>query len=1228
MLRRILIGISCVLISALVPAQKPVKKKPAKQIIEKKGTDSLDLRLVLVGDAGSLIAGRPSVLNSMKKHFKFDDKTTVLFLGDNLYDYGLPDETYQHYTQIVAALDSQINLIKGTKAKAIMIPGNHDWANGAPQGYESVVRQQQYVDRFSSQNLDFLPKEGCPGPVEVDLSKNVVLVVMDSQWWLQREDKPGIESDCNTKTEDDVINELKDILNKNFNKLIILAMHHPFKSNGPHGGYYTWKQHVFPFTDINSKLLVPLPVLGSIYPITRSVFGSPQDIKNPFYTNMIAKVMGAVKSHPNVIFVSGHEHNLQYIKDSSYNYIISGAGCKTNRVSKGRKAEFAEASLGFATLDIYKNKTVGLNFYIVDEKRQDSLTQKYSDRILDFSKLPPLEKKDAVTPEFVYKDLVIAPASEQYKKVSKLKAWFNGSNYRKEWSAPIGLKVFNINKEKGGFKIDGLGGGNQTKSLKLIDKKGEEWALRTIDKDPEKAIPENFRNTFASAVVQDMISASHPYAPLPAAALAKDAGIIATAPEFFFVPDDPSLGYYRPLFADKVCMLEKKEPNGKKDNKSTYKVMDKMREDNEHTVDQNKVLNARLLDMLLGDWDRHFDQWRWATDDTGKGKIYYPMPKDRDQAFFYSDGLLVKFLERRMPFLRGLSQRMKKLSDLNMVAKDFDRMFLNSISKETWDSITVRFVNKMTDSAIHKAVLDLPADIYSIRGEKIEKKLVSRRKQLRSKSMGYYKFLSKEVVVTGSNNDELYKVKNNNNDLEITGYVYDRESDSSFVTFHRIFNPSETKEVRIFGFNGNDKFEIDSAAKSKILIRFIGGKGNDTFLIKSNVRTHLYDVTTEKNYGEGNPRSRTHFSADPEINKYELKSYQYPVKSFPRIAIGYNLDDKFMIGGGFLFRSYKFHREPFANEHRFTALFALVQKGAQFKYNGTFNKLIAGNDILVSAKLNIPGINNFYGIGNETKATEPKKYYLARYREASAEVLIRKVKFDKLALYAGPSFYQYWNRLYHNDGKILGTPSLAGLDSVDVYTSHAYLGAKAGIHLNNLNSEIFPTRGIDWANNFTWQEGVNGTKNRLAKLESDMTVYASLKIPARVTGVIKLGGGKIFTDSTKFFQYLTLGQNNSLRGFRKNRYAGDGLLYGSLELRIKVLEGHSYVFPGQVGLIVFNDVGRVWKRGESSNRWHYSYGGGLYFVPFNTAILSVAIGKSEDQNVFNISIGTKFNFTF
>ncbi len=108
-----------------------------------------------------------------------------------------------------------------------------------------------------------------------------------------------------------------------------------------------------------------------------------------------------------------------------------------------------------------------------------------------------------------------------------------GKNNPKERATPVKLKVFDINKEHGGFKIEELGGGKQTRSLHLKDTAGVKWALRSLNKDPSKAIPENIRSTFAADIVQDMISAANPYGALPVPVLASALGLVHSTPQYF-----------------------------------------------------------------------------------------------------------------------------------------------------------------------------------------------------------------------------------------------------------------------------------------------------------------------------------------------------------------------------------------------------------------------------------------------------------------------------------------------------------------------------------------------------------------------------------------------------------------------------------------------------------------------------------------------------------------------
>ena len=383
-------------------------------------TDTISQRIILIGDGGELTNGRHPVVEAAKRLIKLDKKTTVLFLGDNIYKTGLPDDQAPTFNDSKAVLDSQLSIAENTEARIIMLPGNHDWSNGERSGYESIIREQLYVDVLNKPNVQFYPKDGCPGPIEVSLGTDVTVVIFDSQWWLHPYEKPGIESDCDCKTTEELLTQIEDLVTRNSKKLVILACHHPFKSNSVHGGYFTLKQHIFPFTDVRRNLYIPLPILGSIYPIARSVFGTPQDLKHPTYANMITQITNAVKSHPHVVFAAGHDHGLQLIQDSSYNYIVSGGGCKINRASSGGKSKYAASMRGFAVMEVSTNKNVTVSFYTVE----DTVKNAFTTTMLNFASLPEptgdSAKREVTITNIQFKDSVSISASDKYQPVEGL----------------------------------------------------------------------------------------------------------------------------------------------------------------------------------------------------------------------------------------------------------------------------------------------------------------------------------------------------------------------------------------------------------------------------------------------------------------------------------------------------------------------------------------------------------------------------------------------------------------------------------------------------------------------------------------------------------------------------------------------------------------------------------------------------------------------------------------
>ncbi|MEP6928133.1 MAG: BamA/TamA family outer membrane protein [Ginsengibacter sp.] len=1197
--------------------------------------DSIQARIILIGDAGELNYGREPVVDAARDLIPLNEKTTVLYLGDNLYNYGLPDDVAPAYKDLKSILDSQINIVKGTKAKVVFIPGNHDWSNAAADGIEILKRQESYVLSQGLPNVYFYPRDGCPGPVLHKINDDIVMILYDSQWFIRKDgEKPGIESDCDYKTEDEFYAELDDMLSRNSNKLVILAGHHTLKSYGIHGGYFRLKQFIFPLTDMKPKLLIPIP-FGFIYPVARGVFGTPEDLQYPAYANMIVNVKKIVQKHQNVIFVAGHEHTLQLIKDSSYYYVVSGAGSKSTRVNTGKKILYGAQSFGFANLVISKNKNVHIDFYTVSK---DSVSHSYSNNLFNFSTIKKESFDSSSIPEAVpivsFKDSVTVAIDTAYQQISALHKLFAGKNYRKEWGTPVHLKVFKIDKEMGGFTIKSLGGGKQTKSLRLEDKDNHEWILRTVDKDPAGSVPELLKSNIHSKIMQDMISAEHPFGALVVPLLADAAQVEHTEPKYYFVPDDPALGLYRKLFANKICLLEFHEPTSdESETKSTAKVINKIIEDSKNHIDQEAVLRARLLDMMIGDWDRHFDQWRFGTADTGVGKLYYPIPRDRDNAFFYSDGVFIRSLSiAALPYLQGFRKHFPNIKWFNWKERNFDRLFMNNLDGNKWKRIITKFQEDETDNVIEEAVRQLPPEIYNHDEKKMAAKLKSRRDLLSKAGLRYYRFLSKEVNIVGSNKNEYFKVFNTNDSLEVKVYKRKRSTDSSSLMFDRIFDSKSTKFINLYGLNGDDIFEVDSTAASKIKLRIIGGKGSDTFNIKGNVRNVIYDNKNniENNYIENSHKTKNGISTDPNVNRYNITGFNYNIYRLPLLNVAYNEEDRLVAGIGYSYKTFSFRKEPYSTYQRLTSLYSFNTGAYQLKYFGEFNQVINKYDIVANGAIYNSVLNNFFGLGNETKKdnTKDHNFYRVRYNYLAGDLMVRK-RFHNLAeLNFGPSYYHYWNHYYDNKVSILGKPRLIGLDSASIFSDKSYAGAKVSIVIHNLNSDLLPTRGVFWNTEFSSLFGINKNSRQFTKLTTDMTLYSSYNDQPKLVSVLRIGYGHIFSENYEYFQAVDLGENNYLRGFKKNRFSGKSVLYQSIELRLRLFESKSYIVPGAVGLIAFNDVGKIWVKDQSSRKWHDGYGAGLYYSPYNFGIVSATVAFSNEGSLFNFSIGTKFNITF
>jgi hypothetical protein len=1198
----------------------------------------------LIGDAGEPTIAQSTIPQVIQQHLSIEKyPVSVLFLGDNIYPKGLPAEGEKHADESRHILQMQVDWVKDLPVTTYFIPGNHDWHKGGRNGWTRINQQQAFLDSLHLPAVTLFPRNGCPGPVSIPLGSSTVLVIIDTQWLLHPWDKPGEESDCACKSSADVLNAVRDVLVENQHKRVIVAAHHPIITYGEHGGVAPFRDHIFPLRKAHRSLYVPLPVVGSIYPLYRRYIGNIQDTAHPVYRQWSQSLESILREFPGSIYVSGHEHALEYIRKDSTVFIVSGTGSKTTFVKQKKYAAFASGVKGFARLEIDSVGAGKVTFIQVDAAHPAGKIL-YESSLTVPARLRAAAKASAEARNFP--DTVRLQASRQYHAGQARTRWL-GANYRQEWETPVSVPVFDIRTEQGGLTILQKGGGMQTLSLRLADSTGREWVLRSVEKYPEHAVPENLRNTFAEDLVQDQISAAHPYGALVIASLADAAGIYHTNPRLVFIPDDPALGIYRKDFANRLALFEERPDGDARDQSSfgnsekiisTTKVLEKLQKDVDNRVDEEFTLRSRLFDLWIGDWDRHDDQWRWASFGKKKKEVFRPIPRDRDQAFFVNEGRVPRIWSRKwaLPKFEGFDEAIDWVPGLAFNARYFDRSFLTSLTEEQWRMMARELQQALTDEVIEGAIRQWPPEIASIHGDQIIRALKKRRDDLEGYAISLYQFLARTVSITGSDQREWFEVASSKGSLQVTGYKLKKSGERGDVFYTRVFKAEETKEVRLYGLAGDDRFVVSGKDKNNVRVRIIGGAGSDSVRVSPGMRrVWVYDEPSTPLAGPLHDRT----DDDPAVNVYDRKDFQYN-RLAPLIYGNFNPDDGLFLGGGVLYQDYGFRKQPYRQRHIAVASVAPATNSYNFIYRGDFTQVLGRWNAEFDIDVKSPNfVNNFFGLGNQTKfnrdiddepgidADRAIDYYRFRFEEIRTELKLHR----RVGLYGTVEWGGIYQQIEIEEPH--GEDRFVYNEFNTTYEYNRYAGARVAYAMDHRDSKVFTRRGILLQAEAKALKGLTDHAESVSSWNGSISFYQSFRLPARVTYALRVGGGRN-ASRYNFYQAQILDGKNELRGFRKTRFYGDSKAYMNNEIRLKLLTFRSYLFPATLGVHGFYDVGRVWYKDSagidpsatdgSSSVWHTGFGGGIWFTPFNMTVVSTEFGHSVDGNMVYVRLGFLF----
>ncbi len=816
-------------------------------------------------------------------------------------------------------------------------------------------------------------------------------------------------------------------------------------------------------------------------------------------------------------------------------------------------------------------------------------------------------------------------AAGPHYRASGLHRLLFGREYRSLWSTPISVPVLDLRTFAGGLKPVSKGGGQQTKSLLLVAGDGREFFFRSVDKDPSATLPPELRPTVAGDVVRDQTSSALPTAPLVVGPLLDAAEILRGTSQLFILPEDPHLGEFLPEFAGLMGFLEERVGGpgsgsahwgGASEIITSDSLLARMARGTEDRAEARAFLTARLVDLLIGDWDRHSGQWSWARFGAAEPRRWIPIPQDRDQAFAKYDGVLLYVARQSAPQLTNFGPEYPYLAGAMWNGRDLDRRLLSELEWPVWESTAIGLQSALSDAVIDDAVRALPPEHYELSGADLAAALRARRDHLLKAARGYYDLLAGQVDVHGTDAaDEASLTREPDGVVELT---LSRPGESAKDPyFRRRFDPGATREVRLFLEGGNDR-AIVRGGGSGPLLRILGGEGQD----------RLVDSTRkgrERFYDDAGAPARTGGSS----SKVDRRPYTIPRKNPEAVperdwgkrwtastSLSFGPDIGVLIGGGRTLTAYGFRKDPYASRHQFRAAFATGPRSYRLEYRGDWRRENSARRVDLLARASGIDVISFSGFGNENRAPGNNEFYRVTQDAFGLQPSLVFPVGRQATLRVGPvlkyvSTDERPGRFLSSLGDLYGTGNFGEI------------GAGLTLRYDSRDRAAFATKGIVLELGGSAYPAIWDVDSTFGEVHGEAVTYLSARAPLHPTLALRIGGRKLW-GRYPFFEAAFIGGASTVRLGRVNRYAGDASAYGSTELRLSLAKV-KLVLPAEVGIFGLADAGRVFLAGETSDTWHAAGGGGLWVSYLERAYtLSLAIAKGNERTGIYAQAGFGF----
>jgi hypothetical protein len=831
----------------------------------------------------------------------------------------------------------------------------------------------------------------------------------------------------------------------------------------------------------------------------------------------------------------------------------------------------------------------------------------------------------------------LAPAhgEEQSKKTvtvvpdSRLAAsgiyrFFLGNGYRELWTTSIEAEYLDLRTYAGGLTPTGTGKGMQSLGLRFIGADGKPYTFRPLKKSLLDLLPADLKDTVVEDVTDDQVKSAMPTAPPVIPVLLDAVNVLHNTPKIIVIPDDPILGEYREYFAGQVGTIEE-WPNegsggtpgfaGATEVHSTDELIEVLKSDPAQQIDARSFLTARLVDLVIGDWDRHRGQWRWANVGEGSPPAWMPIPEDRDQAFAKYDGVLFSVARLMVPQLTNFGPKYNSILGITWNGRTVDRQLLVGLSKSDWAMVVQSVQSRLDDSVIDEALSRLPESHYDLVAVDTAANLKIRRDKLPQIAEKYYRHLAGEVDISATEKSDTVEVfRLDGGQLDVSIYATKEGKKLSTPYFHRIFDPNDTKDVRIFLHGGNDQVDISGEGGKKIKLRIISGAGEDKVTDRSRKRgTKVYDARKESGVVAQGVKVNQKPYVPPKPAEFQLPPRDWGKTNLWTGVLDLNGDIGLLLGMGINHQRNGFRRNPYASN--WSASFAYSLGLQHFRFKGGYAQTKENSSLAWGADLLVSGIESlhYFGLGNETPALEDENFADVNRRAIHLEPFISFPLVPNLDLRIAALLEQ--SQTVENPDSVIGIEDPYGTG--DFWQ----LGMGARLIYNTLDNPVWPSRGLYFrASGDYFPEVMDIEEGYFGSFEGLLGGALLLKRGFVIAG--KVGGRKVW-GNYPYYHAAYIGGTKTLRGYAQNRFAGDSSVYANIELRLPIskIKGRGLILPGEWGFFGFVDTGRVFLQGEESDKWHTGYGGGIWISPpFRQFTISLAVAGSDE--------GTRIYFGF